>query len=257
VTAAPIKYDRPVANFIAGLDATGHVTHKSYKKKSVTFHMNAGRLSLAGILDVWKTRPASAHFQSDSSGRIGQYVGVQEYAWATGNTTGNIESISIEMANSTLSPTWRVAEATWKSAARLAGWLFANVIDGRPRPSRSNVFVHKHWKATDCAGPYIDSIFPELLREVQQWYDFFRRPATPVTSTTPADWEDIMALFNSKEEFEASVAAGVEKGFGDYMARFLKDEAGSGDSILDDVKAHRQAELARLDKLVQNTTPKV
>ena len=71
MTAAPIKYDLPVANFIAGLDATGHVTHRNYTKKSVTFHHNGGRLSLAGILEVWKTRPASAHFQSDAAGRIG------------------------------------------------------------------------------------------------------------------------------------------------------------------------------------------
>lgn len=246
MTAAAIKYDQPIANFIAGLDATGHVTHQSYKKTSVTFHHNGGRLSLAGILEVWKTRPASAHFQSDIVGRIGQYVGVNEYAWATGNTYGNCYSISIEMADMSLAPRWEIASATWKSAARLAGWLFANVI--KAAPTKSNVFVHHHWKATDCAGPFVDMIFNNLLAEVQTWYRFFTKPAV-VTPTTPADWEDIMALFDSKEEFEASVALGVETGVGRYMARFLKDEQGSGDTILDDTKAHRTAELAKLDAI--------
>lgn len=174
-----IRYDKPVRDFIAGLNKTGHVTHVKYKKTSITFHHNGGRLSLQGILDVWKTRPASAHFQSDQAGAIGQYVHVNEFAWATGNTTGNQKSISIEMANSTLAPKWQVAEVTWKSAARLAGWLFANEIDGKPRPSKNNVFFHKHWKSTDCAGPYMDTQYNNLLAEVQKWYDHFTGKTPP------------------------------------------------------------------------------
>src|SRR4051794_21757579 len=127
-----IAYDKPVQDFIAGLDATGHVTHTAYRKTSVTFHHNGGRLSLQGCLDVWKTRPASALFDVDGQGRLGQYVRVNEYAWATGNTEGNKSSISIEMANATTAPDWTVAEVTWKEAARLAGWLFARVIGVAP-----------------------------------------------------------------------------------------------------------------------------
>jgi len=177
-----IAYDKPIADFVDALSATGHVTHSKYKKTSVTFHHNGGRLSLQGILDVWKVRPASAHFQSDIAGRIGQYVHVNEYAWATGNTYGNCYSISIEMADATLAPEWKVAEVTWRSAARLAGWLFANVI--KAAPSKANVFVHHHWKSTDCAGPYIDSIFNDLLEEVEVWYKYFTRQTPPPTTDT-------------------------------------------------------------------------
>ena len=55
-----IAYDQPVTDFIAALSATGHVTHTKYKKTSVTFHHNGGNLTHAGVLSVWKTRPASA-----------------------------------------------------------------------------------------------------------------------------------------------------------------------------------------------------
>lgn len=229
-----IDYDKVVVDFIAGLNATGHVTHVKYKKTSVTLHHNGGRLSLQGILDVWKTRKASAHFQSDSAGRLGQYVHVLEYAWATGTAIGNQKSISIEMANSTLAPTWQVAEATWKSAARLAGWLFANVIDGRPRPNAGNLHYHHFWKSTDCAGPYMDSIYPRVLNEVQYWYDFFTNPPLPVAD----DWEMIMSLYKTPAEFEAAVARAVTKGNADYWRAFFKDEAGTGDTILDDMRAH-------------------
>lgn len=254
MTAAPIKYDKPVANFIAGLDATGHVTHRNYTKKSVTFHHNGGRLSLAGILEVWKTRPASAHFQVDGAGRVGQYVGVYEYAWATGNTRGNIESISIEMADKTLAPTWIVDPVTWRSAARLAGWLFAKVI--KEAPSRSNVFVHHHWKSTDCAGPYIDRIFNDLLLEVQAWYKIFTTPTKPVL--TPGNLEDIMALYDSAAEFEAAltkcVAKGTEQGMDAYVKRFLTNNSGTGDLYMDEVRAQRTKENDLLQKIVDNTS---
>jgi hypothetical protein len=168
---ATIPYDHPVADFIDALSATGHVTHKSYMKTSVTLHHNAGRLSHQGMLDLWKVRPASAHFDVDAAGAVAQYVKVNEYAWAVRNTTGNQRSISIEMANATLAPNWTVGEATWKNATRLAGWLFAEVIG--ERPSNSNLFYHHHWSSTICAGPHMDRIYDEVLAAVQVAYDRF------------------------------------------------------------------------------------
>lgn len=178
---ATIPYDLPVKNLIDELSATGHVTHRSYVKKSVTLHHNGGRLSHEGCLRVWQTRPASAHFDVDAQGKVCQYVKVNEFAWHAGNTQGNRESIGIEMANSTTSPSWRVAEVTWKAAARLAGWLFAKVI--KARPSSSNLFVHSHWAATACAGPYIKSVWSQVMAETVKWYNYYTqsKPSTPAT----------------------------------------------------------------------------
>jgi hypothetical protein len=184
---ATIKYDRHVKNLIDQLSATGHVTHTSYKKTSVTMHHNGGRLSHEGVLSVWKTRPASAHFDVDSSGAVAQYVKVNEYAWAVGNAQGNRETISIENANITGGPKWEVADATWQSSARLAGWLFYHVIGARP--TKNNLFFHKHWSATDCAGPYMDKLYPKILKAAQQAFDTFKKaattPSSPSTPTTP------------------------------------------------------------------------
>lgn len=174
-----IAYDRPVKDLIDELNATGHVTHASFKKTSVTLHHNAGRLSHEGVLNVWKTRPASAHFDVDAAGAVAQYVKVNEYAWAVGDRDGNEHSISIEMANSTLAPAWEVSETTWKSAARLAGWLFAKVVGARP--SSSNFFQHEHWAATSCAGPHIDKVWSQIMAEAQKAYDAFRGTTRPPT----------------------------------------------------------------------------
>lgn len=179
-----IAYDQPIVDLIDALSATGHVTHSRWKKKSVTFHHNGGRLSHQGVLNVWKVRPASAQFDSDAFGRIAQYTEVYEYAWACGNTLGNQESISIEMCNSTLSPGWNVAEVTLKSAARLAGWLFVHVI--KAEPTRENVHFHHDWLATACAGPYMDSVYDKLLAEVQKAYRVFKggdKPPAPLPPT--------------------------------------------------------------------------
>lgn len=164
-----IAYDRPVADFIDALSATGHVTHESFKKTSVTLHHNAGNLTHEGVLSVWKTRPASAHFDVDSKGRVAQYVKVTEYAWAVGSKIGNETSISIEMADASFEPHWEISETTWKSAARLAAWLFAHVIHARP--NASNLHPHKHWSSTDCPGPWVVAHFNEILVECQKQYD--------------------------------------------------------------------------------------
>jgi len=183
VNLSTIDYDQPIENLIAGLNDTGHITHSKWKKTCVTFHHNGGRLSHQGVLNVWKVRPASAHFDVDATGAVAQYANAFEYAWACGNTVGNQRSISIEMCNKTLSPTWDVAEVTWKSAARLAAWLFVNIIG--EAPSASNVLFHHDWLATACAGPYMDGVRSDLLAEVQTQYRAIKSGNNPVNPPKP------------------------------------------------------------------------
>lgn len=177
-----IAYDQPVVDLRAEVSATGHVTHTAYRKTSVTLHHNAGINTLEQVVNTWKTREASTQFGVDKTGRVGQFTEVTDYAWAVGNTQGNMSSISIEMSNSELAPNWTVGEVTWKAAARLAGWLFAKVIG--VRPTSGNLFYHHHWYATACAGPYMDKIYGQVLAAAQASYDHFTaaKPTTPTPS---------------------------------------------------------------------------
>lgn len=211
MTTATIKYDKSVANFIDALSATGHVTHRSYTKKSVTLHHNAARLSHQGVLNVWKVRPASAHFDVDRSGAVAQYVKVNEYAWAAGSTKGNQESIHIEMANETVGGDWKVGDDTWESAARLAGWLFARVV--KARPTKDNFFYHSHWSATACAGPYMKKIYDKVLKAAQSAYDYFTKKPTSRPKPKPAE--------KSNTEVAKEVIRG-EWGNGDARVSALK-----------------------------------
>lgn len=166
-----IGYDRPVKDLIAQLSATGHVTHTSFRKTMVTVHHNAGVLTHEDVLNAWRTREASAHFDVDARGAVAQYVNVNEYAWSCGNTQGNQSSISIEQSNSGGEPDWPVSETTWHETARLAGWLFAHVIG--TRPNSSNLVPHHYWYSTACPGPYMDRVFGQLISLAQQAYDSF------------------------------------------------------------------------------------
>lgn len=210
-----INYDKPVKNFIDQLAATGHLSPGAYKKTSVTFHHNAGRLTNDDVMRVWTTRRASAHFDVDYNGSVAQYVRVNGYAWAVGNTQGNQSSISIELSNSSSGGNWPVSETTWKGGARLAGWLFAKVIG--TRPSKSNVKFHHDWPgaATACAGPYMDSIRDQLLAEVIKAYDYFTSATLPPPPPKPP------VARKSNTQIAAEVWAG-KWGSGDERARRLK-----------------------------------
>lgn len=195
-----IAYDLPVRDFIAALDATGHVSHTQHRKSKITFHHNGGRLSHEGVLSVWQVRPASAHFNFDAVGSCAQFVRLAEYAWATGSTLGNQQSISFEMANLTLGPEWNVAEITWRRAARLAGWIHARVFGWRP--TRDSIVVHSYWSATTCAGPYIDSVHDQILAVAQQSYDAFASGGAPegddVTKAQFFEWLTEWFIFSSR-----------------------------------------------------------
>lgn len=191
---ATIAYDRPVANYIDRITATGHVYNTAYKKDCVTVHHNGGRLSLDGIYQVWKVRRASAHFQVDSAGRLGQYVDVRMYAWATGSTEGNRRSISIEMANSTLSPKWEVGDTTWKSAARLAAWLHWKVLGLAPVKGKTLVRHHDWGSGTVCAGPFIDAMWTAFFNEVVAQYKAFTNVKPPTRATVESKVRALQTL---------------------------------------------------------------
>lgn len=229
-----IAYDRPVKDLVAQLSDTGHVTHNAYRKTSVTLHHNGGRLSHEGVLNVWRSRPASAHFDVDSVGAVAQYVKINEYAWAVGNTTGNMGTISIEMANATLEPNWTVSPVTWNSAARLAGWVFAKVIG--VRPDSSNFFVHSHWSSTACAGPYINAVMSSIMAEAQGAYDFFKGHAAapapapthaPTPTRVPVPSSLPMLRIGSKGSAVSSLQRGLNRTFPAYSHLVVDGDFGN------------------------------
>nr|DAR74681.1 MAG TPA: N acetylmuramoyl L alanine amidase endolysin [Caudoviricetes sp.] len=118
----------------------------------VVIHHNAGVLSIKQIWDVWQTRAASAHFQTESGGRIGQLVWDANTAWHAANAWINQTSIGIEVSNSGgPAQDWPITDTAVIQAARLAAAVCWHFKLGRPVAGK-NIRWHKEFTGTSC--PY-------------------------------------------------------------------------------------------------------
>ena len=147
--------------------------------------------ALAACYQIWQTRAASAHYGVDGV-RVGHFVRDKDFAWATGSNYGNLHGISIEHANSTTGPGWKISEDTWRTGAKLAAYLHKIHKLGRPISGKT-LRKHKSFTSTACPGPYMDAIWARYVAEAQHVYDRITAPAASAVTVAPAatPWFDI------------------------------------------------------------------
>lgn len=157
----------------------------------VLIHHNAGvRLTTEQLRDeIWApgAREASAHYQVEDNGRIGQLVNDWDTAWHAANLDINARSIGIEHAN-TGGPAddWPISEATRDQGAKLVAALCKAYKLGRPAWG-VNVFGHSQFASTSCpyhlapGGKYHD----DYMARAARYYD-------DMTGASPAKEIDTM-----------------------------------------------------------------
>ena len=150
------------------------------KVNKIIVHYNAGNLTVEGCYSVWQSRAASAHYQVESSGRIGQLVWDKDTAWHAGNWNANITSIGIEHANKS---DGTITEACLDNGAHLVAALCKSYGLGRPEWLK-NVFPHKYFSATACPGQIYGSQKNDYIKRAQYWYDKMsgKNPSKPSSS---------------------------------------------------------------------------
>lgn len=153
----------------------------------VVVHHNAGKLTTRGCWNVWQTREASAHYQVEESGKIGQLVWDKDTAWHAGNWLANQTSIGIEHANSNVEA-GTISPATLEAGAHLVAAVCRYYRLGRPQWGK-NVFPHKYFSATGCPGQIAGIQRPAYMERAGYWYDQMtgQKP-------TPAPSVDLEAL---------------------------------------------------------------
>ena len=139
------------------------------KIQYIGIHHNAGNLSVQGCWNVWQSRQASAHYQVQSDGVIGQLVHDCDTAWALGDFDANCRSINIEHADISSSP-WRISDKCLESGAHLVAALCLAYGLGRPVWGK-NVFPHSHFSSTACPASLQSSQKDAYMRRAQEWYD--------------------------------------------------------------------------------------
>ena len=143
-------------------------------------HYNAGDLTVEGCYNVWLNREASAHYQIEKTGRIGQLVWDGDTGWALGDFNANQRSINLEHANNA---DGTISEACLDAGAHLVAALCKYYGLGRPQWDL-NVFPHKHFSATQCPGQIYGSQKEAYISRAQYWYDQMTNPE-PVKPVTP------------------------------------------------------------------------
>lgn len=137
------------------------------KVNKVVVHYNAGNLTVEGCYSVWQTREASAHYQVEDGGRIGQLVWDSDTAWHAGNWGANQTSIGVEHANRA---DGTISEECLDNGAHLVAAICVYFGLGRPEWLK-NVFPHKYFAATSCPGQIYGSQKDAYIQRAQQWYD--------------------------------------------------------------------------------------
>ena len=137
------------------------------KVNKVVVHYNYGNLTVEGCYSVWQDRPASAHYQVEDDGRIGQLVWDSDTAWHAGNWQANISSIGIEHANKS---DGTITEKCLDNGAHLVAAVCKYYGLGRPQWLK-NVFPHKYFASTSCPGQIYGSQKDDYIKRAQYWYD--------------------------------------------------------------------------------------
>lgn len=147
---------------------TKHYTPgRSDRLRGIVLHHNAAQLSLRGCFDVWQTREASAHYQVDVNGRIGQYVRDSDTAWAS--LSANPYTIAIEHANNSFAPSWTISDATLDNGAHLVAALCHRYGFGQPTWG-VNVFPHSRFGDTACPGAIAGVQREAYMKRAKYWY---------------------------------------------------------------------------------------
>lgn len=177
----------------------------------IIVHHNAGSLSIDQIWKVWQTRKASAHYQVDTAGRVGQLVWDLDTAWHAKNEVANLTSIGIEHANSS-TPTSPLTEATLENGAHLVAALCLYYKLGRPVWGK-NVFGHSDFASTACPGTIGKgrSQHAKYMQRAQYWYDQMTgtKPA-PAPAPKPTPKADLVQVTAKELNYRSGPGTGYK-----------------------------------------------
>lgn len=175
-----------------------------HKIDMVVIHHNAGVLSIDQIWQVWQTRQASAAYQVESGGRIGQLVYDRDTAWHAANANINARSIGIEISNSAgAASDWPITDTAIVEAGKLTAavcWLYKL---GRPVSGR-NVRFHREFTSTSCpyhlapGGKY----HQRLMKAATDHYDWMVREKAGQNTPAPTPKEGFLMALNDAEQRE-------------------------------------------------------
>lgn len=185
---------------------------RAYPVDRIIIHHNAGvRLSSEQVRDLWdNSREASAHYQVEADGTIGQLVHDWNTAWHAANAGINARSIGIEHANIGGPPGWQISDATIEEGAHLVAALCKAYKLGRPVWG-TNVFPHSRYTSTSC--PHQLDVWGEdhktYMARAQYWYDQMTKPTLKERVMPAITLGGVSAAALNEAKLKSQQAAGI------------------------------------------------
>lgn len=145
---------------------------RGYKVCKITPHHMSGVLSGSQCARIFQNskRNASANYCIGVNGDIVCCVPEENRAWTSSSSWNDCQAITIEVSNNKMGGKWTISNASWKSLIKLCvdickRYNFKLKYDGTKYGSLTR---HNMYANTDCPGPYLQSKFPELVKEVNK-----------------------------------------------------------------------------------------
>ena len=139
----------------------------------ITIHHVAGNLTVEQVGNIFATkeRKASSNYGVDNHGRVGMYVEEKNRAWTSSSSENDNQAVTIEVANITGAPDWKVSDIALNKTIDLCVDICKRNNIKRLNftgDKTGNLTMHKWFAATACPGPYLESKFPYIANEVNK-----------------------------------------------------------------------------------------
>ena len=162
---------------------------RNHKIDKITIHHMAGNGSVEACGEIFANvaRRASANYGVGSDGRIGLYVEEANRPWTSSNYENDHRAVTIEVANDGGAPNWHVSDKALEATIKLCvdicqrNGIKQLTFTG---DATGSLTMHKYFAATSCPGPYLESKFPYIAKEVNRRLGAAQepKPATPAKS---------------------------------------------------------------------------
>lgn len=183
----------------------------------ITIHHVAGNLTVEQVGNIFapKERKASSNYGVDNHGRVGMYVEEKNRAWTSSSSDNDNQAVTIEVANITGAPDWKVSDIALNKTIDLCVDICKRNNIRRLNftgDKTGNLTMHKWFAATACPGPYLESKFPYIANEVNK-----RLNAGAEKPLTDVLYRVQTGAFKNKSNADALLAKVRAAGFDTYM----------------------------------------
>lgn len=200
---------------------------------TITIHCMAGNctIEVCGQIFASTSRQASSNYGIGSDGRIGLYVEEKNRSWCTSSASNDNRAITIEVANCTAGPDWKVTDKALEALIELCvdickrnnikelRWVGDKGLIGKV--DMQNMTVHRWFAAKACPGDYLFKKHGYIAEQVNKRLadTLEKKPDSGVKA------KDTVILANDAVQFNGNSIPSTYKGK-EYTVREIKSDTG-------------------------------